>query len=74
MAIKTEKNGFKFFKSESETRNRGDELAERIMVCPYCGLRGLTFRKLQTRHVCPPGKREHVGHAGLLGKGKCFGF
>jgi len=59
MATKTENNGFKFFKSESETRNRGDELAERIMVCPYCGFRGLTFRKLQTRHVCPPGKREH---------------
>ena len=59
MATNTENNGSKFFKFESESRNRGEEMAERIMVCPYCGKRGLTFRKLQTRHVCPPGKRFH---------------
>ena len=59
MATKTENNGSKFFKFETESRNRGEEMAERIMVCPYCGKRGLTFRKLQTRHVCPPGKRFH---------------
>ena len=59
MAINTENNGGKVLKLES--RNRGVDISERKLVCPYCGKEGLTFRKLQTRHVCPPGKKFHEG-------------
>ena len=48
MAINTENNGGKVLKLES--RNRGVDISERKLVCPYCGKEGLTFRKLRKSH------------------------
>jgi len=48
MAINTENNGGKVLKLGS--RNRGVDISERKLVCPYCGKKGLTFRKLRKSH------------------------
>ena len=48
MAINPENNGGKNFKLES--RNRGEEISERKLDCPYCGKKGITYRKLLEKH------------------------
>ena len=36
---------------ESKFRNRGEEVGERKLTCPYCGKSGITYRKLVQDHA-----------------------
>ena len=46
---------------EPEFRNRGEEIGERKLDCPYCGKKGITYRKLLEKHAGEGESSQVVG-------------
>ena len=60
MAINPENNGGKLFKFES--RNRGEEIAERKLDCPYCGKKGISQGLLSWINLLTGTEKIHHVH------------